>query len=95
MQTMYSRSASVEAAPLERECILFHPGANRFFVLNDTAAFIWSMLETANTVAEIATKLRGAFSGVTPERAEADVRAALEQMLELTVVEIAEPIPSE
>jgi RPA family protein len=87
MEPTYARSPAVEAAPLEAECILFHPEANRFFVLNDTAAFIWSRLETAATASEIAAELRRSFEGVGEDTARKDVATALEHMLELAVVE--------
>lgn len=87
METTYSRSASVEATPLESECILFHNEANKFFVLNGTASFIWSRLEQASTVDDIARELRRSYRGVTEQRADEDVRRTLEQMLELAVVE--------
>jgi hypothetical protein len=81
----FKRSPSVEAAPLQDECILFDPATNRFFVLNRTASRIWSRIERPATAEEIAREVASGFRGVTPERALGDVNRALERMLSLAV----------
>ena len=87
MEPAYVRSPKVEDAPLDQECILFHPEANRFFVLNDTAAFVWRKLDAPATASGIARELQSSFQGVSEDRARTDVQKTLEHMLELAVIE--------
>jgi hypothetical protein len=87
MSTRYRRSPSVEVAPLQQELILYHPGANRFCLLNATAALVWERLAEPATLDELATAICASFAGVDRPTAERDVRAALQELETLTVIE--------
>ena len=88
--TSYRRKETVEAAPMERETILYHPDANQFCVLNGTAAFLWERLEKPNTATELSTALCAGFEGVAAEQAERDVRMALERFQGLALIVASE-----
>jgi len=82
----YQRNAAVEAAPLKDASVLFNPNTNKFCLLNATMAFIWSRVEQSATAAEIAEAICRSFAGVSREQADADVRQALDQMLDLELL---------
>ncbi len=86
MSVLYCRNPSVEAAPLQDETILFHPGSNKFCLLNGTAAFLWERLQQPATVEHLSADLVAQFSGVDEARARKDVTDALQQFSELTFV---------
>lgn len=90
MPRRFQRSTEIEEAPLERECILFSPARNKFFVLNSTASFIWSQLKDPVTAEELASNLSKSFSEVTETDARDDVESMLDEMLSLAVVVAAE-----
>lgn len=90
MSPRYRRHPAVETAPLQQETILYHPGPNRFCLLNTTAAFLWEHLAEPRTEADLSTALLARFAGVDKDTAERDVRQALEELRALAVVE-AEP----
>jgi hypothetical protein len=61
MASRFRQNPEVEVAPLDRDVLLFHPGANRFCVLNPTAARMWARMELPATVDELAQDLSRAF----------------------------------
>lgn len=63
---------------VDDEWVVFDPAANELHVLNLSAALIWSHLTGDVSAEEIAGAVREAF-GIEPERAAADVQAALER----------------
>ncbi|KPK05003.1 MAG: hypothetical protein AMS20_07595 [Gemmatimonas sp. SG8_28] len=83
--TTYRRTADVEAAPMQGETVLFNPGTSQFCVLNETAAFLWGLLEEPQTEEQLRERLCRAFDGVEPAAAEKDVREVLEQFAALGV----------
>lgn len=86
----FRRVADVEAAPLQGESILYHPESKKFFVLNQTAAFVWERLESPAGIEDLAAGVCDAFAGVELEAARRDVQGTLEQMIGLGLVESAE-----
>ena len=80
----------MEAAPLQGETILFHPGSSKFCLLNSTAAFLWERLEANQTAEHLSAEIVAHFRGVDRDRADGDVREALRQFSELTFV-VSEP----
>lgn len=85
--TLFKRQPEVESAPLEDECILYHPGENRFLRLNRTASFVWSRLESPASAETIAGDLVGRFKGVERPDAIRDIAAVLDQMVSMSVAE--------
>src|SRR5437867_13104136 len=66
---LYRRVATVEAAPMQDETILFNPATNSFCVLNPSAALVWQSLETPQPATVLASQLCEAFEGVTQDQA--------------------------
>jgi hypothetical protein len=86
LAALYSRSPSIEAAPLQDETILFNPAKNQFCVLNRTASFIWNQLAAPGSTDSLAAGLCKSFSGVVFEDASRDTDKALQEMLALNFV---------
>jgi len=87
----FKRNAEIEEAPLESECILFSPSRNKFFVLNRTASFIWSQVREPATAEEVSGSLSKSFAGASASDIRSDVKAILDEMLDLAVVVAADP----
>jgi len=79
--TVLRRNPKIEEAPLERELMLFDPESSRFYVLNRTMASIWKGCDGQTRPDAIVERLVRDFDGVEPSTAEADVRAALEDLV--------------
>lgn len=88
---LFRRNAAIEKAPLQHEAILFHPGQNRFCVLNRTSSFIWELLERPASPEEIARALTSSFSDVSESQALDDVRQALSDLKALDLVSPVTP----
>ncbi len=86
MGDLYSRSPSIEMAPLQEETILFNPAKNQFCVLNRTASFLWSQLATPTSADALAAKMCQNFAGVGIEDARRDADMALKEMISLNFV---------
>ena len=89
-EQQYVRNPKVEAAPMNRETVLFNPANNKFCVLNVTAAFIWDTLERRNTVPDIAAALAGQFAHPDARLVELDVRRTLQELQNIECVQINE-----
>jgi hypothetical protein len=77
------RNPQVEAAPLKDELLLFNGAANKFFVMNASAAFLWEQLRMPADEGALVEALCRAFTGVGPEQALADVRQTVKMMVDL------------
>lgn len=77
------RNPKVEAAPLKDELLLFDGTANKFFVMNASAAFLWEELREPSAEEALAAKMCRSFSGVGSQQALEDIRRTLKQMLDL------------
>lgn len=77
------RNPQVEAAPLKDEMLLFNGAANKFFVMNASAAFLWERLREPADEKGLAAAMCESFSGVGAEQALADIRQTVKTMLEL------------
>ena len=86
MAHLYSRSISIEMAPLQEETILFNPAKNQFCVLNRTASFVWNELANPTSVDSLAAKMSRSFSGVGMEDALRDAERVLQEMSSLSFV---------
>lgn len=86
MEQLFQRNAVVETAPLQQEVILFHPGLNRFCILNRTGSFIWSRLESPVSPEQIATDLSASFDQVIAAQALEDVQHTLAEFQALDLV---------
>ncbi len=88
MGDLYRRKPEIESAPLDRECILYSPGANKFLHLNSTASFIWSRIGEPASAESVAGELVRSFEGVQRSDALRDVESLLTEMVSLAVVEV-------
>lgn len=75
---------------MQQETILFASAANKFCLLNASAAAVWGALETPSDAEAIAVMLCETFDGVTAEQARRDVEAALTELQALALVEVAQ-----
>lgn len=75
------RNPDIEAAPLKGELLLFSGKTSKFFVMNETAAFLWDHLASPTDDQQLAAQLHAAFSGVSTEQALADVKTTVQEML--------------
>jgi hypothetical protein len=86
MECRYSQNPTVESAPMQGESVLYNPGNNRFCLLNSTAAFLWSKLETPQSVQELAECIESHFEGIDAGHAHSDIEAALAQLVDVDCV---------
>ena len=77
------RNPKVEVAPLKDELVLFDGTANKFFVMNASAAFLWEQLQEPSAEEALAARMCASFSGVGADQALDDIRRTVKQMLEL------------
>jgi hypothetical protein len=77
------RNPQVEAAPLKDELLLFNGTANKFFVMNASAAFLWQQLDEPAGEEVLVAKMCESFTGVDAAQALADVRQTVQKMIEL------------
>lgn len=86
MAKTFARTEGIEDAPMRDESILYVPSAEAYCVLNQSAAAMWEALKTPMSEDQLANVLVTQFEGATIEGALADVRTALEQMREMSLV---------
>jgi PqqD family protein of HPr-rel-A system len=86
--TRFERRPEVEAAPMQEEMVLFHPGTKKFCVLNPTAAHLWERLQGPCTEDELTASLLSTFGGVEETVAARDVRNTLQQFTDLGIISI-------
>ncbi|MEA2569321.1 MAG: hypothetical protein QOI24_1322 [Acidobacteriota bacterium] len=77
------RNEKIEEAPLQGELMLFDPAAAKFFVLNETMAFVWRHCDGKVSLAEIARSLTEEYSGVVEEIALQDVERSANELVVL------------
>jgi Coenzyme PQQ synthesis protein D (PqqD) len=86
VDNLYCQCASVEAAPLQDETILFNPERKQFCVLNRTASLIWNQLATPTTTEDLAANVCKSFSGASMEVVLRDADRTVQEMLTLNYV---------
>lgn len=82
----FRKNPKIEEAPLHGELMLFDGGAAKFFVLNQTMAFLWRHCDGTNSFSDVVERLCRDFSEVEPATAEADLRKALDELVSLGLV---------
>jgi hypothetical protein len=80
------RNPKIEEAPLHGELMLFDGGAAKFFVLNQTMAFLWRHCDGTKSSADVLEGLCREFADVEPAAAEADLKEALGELVALGLV---------
>ncbi|MBV9169302.1 MAG: HPr-rel-A system PqqD family peptide chaperone [Chloroflexi bacterium] len=70
---------AVAAYPVDDELVLYDPRRGQGFVLNRTAARIWSLCDGSRTVRAVAAELASAYA-LEDEQALSDVSACLNEL---------------
>jgi hypothetical protein len=83
---VFTQNPRIEEAPLQGELMLFDPDSARFYVLNRTMAFVWRRCDGSHTPEAMLDGLRQEFADVDAAAAEADLRAALGELVSLGLV---------
>jgi hypothetical protein len=74
--------------------MLFDPETSKFYVLNRTMAFVWRRCDGSHTPEQMLAGLQQEFADVEPDAAQADLRAALGELVSLgLVVDSTHPAP--
>ncbi len=88
--TRYRIVGTALAATLDDATVVLDMGANRYYTLNETGAFIWGLLETGATEEEIVLQVTIAFE-VSEAEARTSVAALLADLRAHTLIEEAGP----
>lgn len=86
LETAFARNSSVEEAPLQGDLMLFEPSTSKFFVLNQTMAFLWRSLDGERTLATVLDRLKSEFDDVNETAAAADLTNAAQELVSLGLV---------
>jgi hypothetical protein len=88
MTPVFKQTTNLETLEVDQECMVLH--ADQFTVtkLNEVGGICWSLLKEAQTVQSLAEELQRRFD-ITQDEAEGDVRAFLEELTKLGLVEHA------
>ncbi len=71
---------------MEGETLLYHKDTKKFCRLNSTAAYVWECLEQPRSVDDLATAICETFEGVERDRARQDAQAAVDELVELSIL---------
>ena len=93
-RTVFTQNPKIEEAPLQGELMLFDPETSKFYVLNRTMAFVWRRCDGSHTAEDMLEGLQREFADVESGAAQADLRAALGELVSLgLVVDSPRPAP--
>ena len=67
--------------------MLFDPASSKFYVLNKTMAFVWRECDGQKNVDTIFERMTESFRGVDRGSAKKDLGAAVEQLVNLGLVQ--------
>jgi aminopeptidase-like protein len=84
--TSFRKNPKIEEAPLHGELMLFDGVATKFFVLNQTMAFLWRHCDGTKSFSDVLERLGQDFAEVETATAEVDLRKALEELVSLGLV---------
>jgi hypothetical protein len=80
-ESRYAASPDITLRVLESEAVLLNVQTGAYFSLNKVGTHIWQLYGEGKTLAEVVEGVCERFE-VTAERAEADVRAFTERLVE-------------
>jgi hypothetical protein len=86
VSSLFVQAPNVEVAPMHGETVLFHPDSNKFCLLNQTAALVWSMLEKPATLDALTAEICNRYEGTEPAKVMQDVREVIDRMQKLNFV---------
>jgi PqqD family protein of HPr-rel-A system len=76
----FRREDALPFQRLDEETIVVDPRSREVHLLNETAARIWELLETASSVDEIVEALGDEYEGAPPEELRREVEAFLSDL---------------
>ena len=76
----WRRAEALPFQRLEEETIVVDPRSREVHLLNETAARIWDLLETASSVDQLVEALGEEYEGATPEELRREVEAFLSDL---------------
>jgi len=88
---VYNKSKNIVTREIEGEVILVPvvseaPEMDSIYVLNETSAFIWNLLDGKNSLDEILNRMLDTYD-VTPERARKDIDDLINTLLNFGALE--------
>ena len=83
---LFSRNPEIEVAPMHGETVLFNPRNDKFCLLNPTAEFVWTHLQTPTSVYQLVRDLCGAYQVADESSVSRDVEKVLLEMKALEFV---------
>jgi hypothetical protein len=86
MSESYRRNPKVEESPLQGELMLFDAEKSRFFVLNQTMAYLWHNCDGEKSFGHIVESMPVEFSETGSHAVEAEMKAALDNLIKLGLV---------
>jgi PqqD family protein of HPr-rel-A system len=75
--TIWCREEALPFQRLDEETIVVDPRSREVHLLNETAARIWELLETASSLDELVEALGEEYDGASPEDLRREVEAFL------------------
>ena len=60
---IYSKNEDIASSVLDGEVCIFDPNSGMYFNLNDTASFIWELIEKEASLEYIISKVKDEFDG--------------------------------
>jgi hypothetical protein len=88
MSELYCRNPKVEESPLQGELMLFDSEKSRFFVLNQTMAYLWHNCDGEKTFGRIVESVPAEFSEIGSHAVETEMKAALDNLLKLGLITV-------
>jgi hypothetical protein len=70
--------------------LLFNPDTCRLQVINDTGVFLWKLLDTRRTIAELETALREAYDSTPDNTILKDIEVFIKEMTETNTITLVE-----
>lgn len=76
----WHQSEHIDTSDVGDRCVLYHQQSGKALVLNPVGSWMWKLLGTAHTTAQLAQKLREEYSHLNEAQATTDVEGYLEQL---------------
>lgn len=77
---------TIMAEQFDGSGLVFDPETNAAVSINKTGVFLWNLLKDGRSEQEMAAAILERYDGVTPEKADADVRAFLDGLRERSLI---------
>ena len=81
-ETIYVRNPAIAATEIDEETFLVEPDDGEVFYLDEVSSALWRFLDQERGRGEILEVFKAAFPDVTDTQIDADIEAALSDMVE-------------